>query len=87
MDYNGSSGYVYGEYVSSSKPDTTATQAPHGVEKDLEPKEMFTTAGVNVRKNYTTESARLVHVKSGTSVEVNGYNYLWRCSGLVPSEF
>ena len=73
VDYNGSSGYVYGEYVSSSKPDTTATQAPHGVEKDLEPKEMFTTAGVNVRKNYTTESTRIGSCKSGTSVEVNGY--------------
>ncbi len=60
--YNGAAAYVWGEYVSQTKPVVTKQQTGT----------MYTTVDLNVRQSYTSESTLLGVIPRGSAVEITG---------------
>ena len=62
VQYNGSTGYVWGEYTSLTRPVFTTDQSGT----------MYATVDVNIRDQYSTEGTILGVLKKGSSIEITG---------------
>lgn len=62
VQYNGGTGYIWGDYISEEKPVFTQVQSGN----------MYATAGVNVRERYNSDSAILGTLAKGQAVETTG---------------
>lgn len=62
IQYNESTGYIWGDYISTSKP--VLTKSGSGT--------MYATVGVNIRDTYSSEGAILGVLAKGQSIEITG---------------
>lgn len=62
VQYNGSTGYIWGDYISTKQP--VLTKNGSGT--------MYATAGVNVRDTYSSDGAILGGLAKGQGVEITG---------------
>ena len=62
IQYNGATGYVWGEYISTKKP--VLTQKGSGT--------MYATAGVNIRESYSSDSKVIGVLLKGQGIEITG---------------
>lgn len=62
IQYNGTTGYIWGEYTSTEMP--VLTKNSTGT--------MYATAGVNIRAGYSSENAVIGVLEKGQSIEITG---------------
>ena len=62
VQYNGSTGYVWGEYTSNTRPVTTYEKS--GI--------MYASVDANIRSTYSTEGTILGVLKKGSPIEISG---------------
>ncbi|MBQ6322541.1 MAG: SH3 domain-containing protein [Lachnospiraceae bacterium] len=62
VQYNGTTGYVWGEYVSNTRPVTTTEKS--GI--------MYATVDSNIRSTYSTDGTILGVLKKGSPIEISG---------------
>lgn len=70
IQYNGATGYIWGDYISTAKP--VLMKKGSGT--------MYATAGVNIRKSYSSDSAVIGVLVKGQGIEITGTtNNGWVC--------
>ena len=73
VDYNGQTGYIKSEYLTTTKPAAASDSTQQTTEKKQETKEtVYATAGVNIRANASADADKIGTLAAGGSITRTG---------------